>query len=62
MTTWIVSGVVSLTLGLYLRRRDERGPTKGVINTHCPTLQQVTYGLLFVHPICVLYTLLLQGP
>ncbi|WP_147469409.1 hypothetical protein [Corallococcus sp. AB045] len=55
-------GVVSLALGAYLRRRDVRGPTKGVINRHRPTPLHITYGPLFAHPFCVFYIALLQGP
>ncbi|QAT88551.1 hypothetical protein EJ065_7026 [Corallococcus coralloides] len=51
---------MSPALGLYLRRRDVRGPTKGVIHRHRPTLLQITYGLL--HPFRVFYIALLQGP
>ena len=58
MNPWLVSGVVSFALGAYLRRRDERGPTKGVIDRRRLTPLQITYSLLFAYPFCAVYTAL----
>ncbi|NPD24011.1 hypothetical protein [Corallococcus exiguus] len=58
MNPWLVSRVVSFALGAYLRRRDERGPTKGVIDRQHLTPLQITYSLLFAYLFCAAYTAL----
>lgn len=58
MNAWLISWVVSFALGAYLRHRDERGPTQGVINRRRLTPLQITYGLLLAYPFCAAYTAL----
>ncbi|WP_223639015.1 hypothetical protein [Corallococcus sp. EGB] len=58
MNAWLMSGVVSLALGAYLRRRDERGPTGGVIDRWHLTPLQLAYSLLLAYPFCAAYTAL----
>ncbi|MBN9682112.1 MULTISPECIES: hypothetical protein [unclassified Corallococcus] len=49
-------GVVSFALGAYLRRRAERGPSKGVIDRRHLTPLRITYSLLFAYPFRATYT------
>ncbi|MBN8230834.1 hypothetical protein JYK02_25285 [Corallococcus macrosporus] len=58
MNPWLVSGLVSLVLGVYLRRWDEHGPTGGVIDRRRLTPLQITYSVLLAYPFCAAYVAL----
>ncbi|RKH59518.1 hypothetical protein D7X55_19565 [Corallococcus sp. AB049A] len=58
MNAWVVSGAVSFALGAYLRRRDARGPSGGVIDRRRLTPLQITYSLLLAYPFCAAYVAL----
>lgn len=58
MNVWLVTGVLSFAVGGWLRRRDVRGPTGGVIDRRHLTPPQLAYSLLFAYPFCVAYAAL----
>ncbi|RKG99899.1 hypothetical protein D7X32_25195 [Corallococcus carmarthensis] len=53
-----MSGVVSFAPGASLRRRDERGPSEGVIDRRRLTPLRITYSLLLAYPFCAADTAL----
>lgn len=58
MNAWVVSGAVSFALGAYLRRRDARSPSGGVIDRRRLTPLQIAYSLLLAYPFCAAYVAL----
>jgi hypothetical protein len=58
MNAWVLSAIASFAVGAWLRRRDERGPTGGVIDRRRLTPLQITYSLLLAYPFCAAYAAL----